>query len=95
MPITPEQVEYVARLARLALSDEEKSLFARQLDDILAYVEKLNELPTDDVEPLVHVAPRHNVLREDDVAASLPEKEALANAPERTEGHFKVPRIIE
>ncbi len=95
MPITREQVEYVAHLSRLKLSEEEKDRFARQLDAILQAVEKLNELDTDGVEPLVHVAPRRNVFREDAAGESLPREEALRNAPEQSEGCFKVPRIIE
>jgi len=95
MPISREQVEYVAHLSRLDLSEEEKARFARQLDAILQAVEKLNELDTQQVEPLVHIAPRRNVFREDAAGQSLPPEEALRNAPERADGYFKVPRIIE
>ena len=95
MAITREQVEYVANLARLDLSGDEKDVFARQLDSILHYIEKLNELDTSQVEPLVHVAEDVNVFREDAVAPSLPREEALANAPDQQDGCFKVPRIID
>ena len=95
MPITPEQVDYVAHLSRLELSEDEKRRFSRQLDDILQYVEKLNELDTENVEPLVHVAPRQNVFRPDAAGDSLSRKDALSNAPQQGEGCFKVPRIIE
>lgn len=95
MPITKQQVEYVAHLSRLDLSEEEKDRIAHQLDAILDYVEKLNELDTENIEPLVHVAERHNVFREDAVGESLPTQEALNNAPEQSEGFFKVPRIID
>ena len=95
MPITRDQVDYVAHLSRLALSDEEKGRFAQQLDAILGYVEKLNELDTGNVEPLVHIAPRANVFRADQAGESLPREEALRNAPERSEGCFLVPRIID
>ena len=95
MPITREQVEYVAHLSRLDLSEDEKDRFAHQLDAILQYVEKLNELDTGNVEPLVHVAERCSVFREDAVGRSLPRPDALANAPDQSEGCFRVPRIID
>ena len=95
MPITRDQVEYVAHLSRLELSEDEKDRIALQLDAILDYVDKLNELDTEDVEPLVHAAERHNVFREDSVGESLPPQEALKNAPDQSEGCFKVPRILE
>jgi len=95
MPITPEQVEYVARLSRLELSEEQRDRFARQLDAILQAIEKLNQLDTENVEPLVHIAPRQNVFREDVPGRSLSQRDALRNAPQQSEGCFKVPRIIE
>jgi aspartyl-tRNA(Asn)/glutamyl-tRNA(Gln) amidotransferase subunit C len=93
--ITREQVEHVAKLARLALSDEEQALFSRQLSSILTYVETLNRVDTSQVEPTSHVIPIQNVLREDDVNASLPREAALANAPDSDQGCFRVPKIIE
>lgn len=95
MPITEEEVRYVAHLSRLALSDDEVETFGSQLDDIISYVEKLNELDTSDVEPMIHAADRTNVFREDSAGESLPRKEALQNAPEEAEGCFKVPRILD
>ncbi len=95
MKIGVKDVEYVARLARLRLSDEEKDEFAVQLNDILTYMDKLNELDTKDVEPTSHVIPVKNVLRADDVGESLPGEPSLGNAPEREKGFYKVPRIIE
>lgn len=95
MEITREQVEHVAKLARLALSDEEQALFSRQLSSILTYVETLNRVDTSQVEPTSHVIPIQNVLREDDVKASLPREAALANAPDSDQGCFRVPQIIE
>ena len=65
MALTIKEVEHVALLARLSLSDEEKALFSRQLSSILEYVDQLNELDTDDVEPLTHILPVFNVFRED------------------------------
>ena len=93
--ITRREVEHVARLGRLALSEEEKELMTRQLDRILGYVDKLNELDTSQVEPTSHVIPMENVMREDVVRPSLSQDDALANAPDREPPFFRVPRIIE
>lgn len=94
MKITKEQVEYVAGLAQLELSEEEKETFTHQLDSILSYMDKLNELDTENIEPTSHVLPIHNVFREDEVKPSLPLEEALANAPDPKDGFFRVPRVI-
>ena len=88
-------VEYVAKLARLRLSEEEKEMFSVQLKDILRYLEKLNELDTAGVEPTSHVIDRKNVFRKDRAAPSLPKEELLAGAPHGGESFFCVPRIIE
>ncbi|HLB01807.1 MAG TPA: Asp-tRNA(Asn)/Glu-tRNA(Gln) amidotransferase subunit GatC [Nitrospiria bacterium] len=95
MKITREQVENVARLARLAISEREKELFTRQLGEILTYIEKLKELDTSKVDPISHVLPIKNIFREDEVRPSLPREEILKNAPDRTEEFFRVPKIIE
>jgi aspartyl-tRNA(Asn)/glutamyl-tRNA(Gln) amidotransferase subunit C len=94
MKITREQVEYVAGLAQLELSEEEKDLFTHQLDSILSYIDKLNQLDTKDIEPTSHVLPIFNVFREDEVKPSLSVEDALANAPDAKDGFFRVPRII-
>ncbi len=88
-------IEKVARLARLELSEEEKVTFGNQLEQILTYMEQLNRLDTTGVEPTSHAIPVHNVFREDEVKASLGQEEVLAIAPDEEDGHFKVPRIIE
>jgi aspartyl-tRNA(Asn)/glutamyl-tRNA(Gln) amidotransferase subunit C len=93
--ITRKEVEHVARLARLELTEEEKDVMTRQLDGILAYVDKLNELDTSRVEPTSHVIPMMNVMRDDVPRPSLGPDEALANAPDREDAFFRVPRIIE
>ena len=90
-----EDVEHVARLARLALSDDEKERMRQQLDRILGYIAKLNELDTEGVEPTSHAIRMVNVMREDEVRASLPPEAMLANAPERAGEFVRVPRIIE
>jgi len=88
-------VEKVARLARLELSEEEKATFGSQLEQILTYMEQLNRLDTSGVEPTSHAIPVYNVFREDEVRPSLPQEEVLAIAPDEEDGHFRVPRIIE
>ena len=93
--ITKRDVEYVAKLARLKLSEKEKEKFTKQLDQILKYVDKLNELDTKKVKPTTHVLPLKNVFREDRVGKSLEVKKVLENAPEKIKGFFKVPKIIE
>ncbi len=94
MALSREEVLHVAELARLSLGPEEVELFTRQLNDILAYVEKLQELDTTAVTPLAHVIPIFNAFREDEVRAGLPPDEALKNAPAREEGSFLVPKVI-
>lgn len=94
MKITREQVLHVAKLARLKLSEEEEKIYARQLDEILSYVDKMSELDTKDVEPTEHVIPLETPFREDRVIPSLDSEDSLSNAPERSGSFFKVPKII-
>jgi aspartyl-tRNA(Asn)/glutamyl-tRNA(Gln) amidotransferase subunit C len=93
--IEKKDVEHVARLARLTLTDAEIERMREQLNGILSYIEKLNELATEDVEPTSHAVPLVNVMRDDEPAPCLPREEALANAPDRAGEFFRVPRIIE
>ena len=95
MKITPEEVRYVAKLARLSLSEAEVAETTRQLDGILSYVEKLGELDTSGVLPTTHALDIRNVLRPDTSGESLPNILALQNAPESLKGHFRVPKVIE
>ncbi|MBM7557727.1 Asp-tRNA(Asn)/Glu-tRNA(Gln) amidotransferase subunit GatC [Halanaerobacter jeridensis] len=95
MKLDQETVERVAHLARLEIDEEEKETFTHQLSDILDHAEKLNELDTEDVEPMAHATDVNNVLRSDDVKESLDQDEAVANAPDEEEGMFKVPQIVE
>ena len=90
-----QDVEHVAMLARLELSDEEKRAMTAQLRDVLHYVEKLDELDTAAVEPTAHILPVRNVLRADELRASLDPDEVLVNAPKRTGALFQVPRVVE
>ena len=85
----------MARLARLDLSEEERNRMQQELAHILEHAERIQALDLDGVEPTSHSLALTNVLRPDEVAESLTQEEALANAPEAVEGRFKVPRIIE
>ncbi len=88
-------VDHVARLARLTLTAEEKARIGEQLGKILTYIDALNRLDTVGVEPTTHAVPVVNVMRDDEVGPCLTPDEALANAPDRVEQFFRVPRIIE
>ena len=88
-------VRKVAKLGRLDLSDEEVAEFSGQLSAILEYVEKMNELDTENVEPLAHCLAVSNVFRDDVVAESLGTEKTLTNAPEADEEYFKVPKILD
>jgi len=93
--ISKEEIEHIASLARLSLTEKEKELFGSQISSILDYVEKLNELDTKNVEPTSHVLPLSNVIRDDIPGPSIPREDALMNAPDHTEKFFRVPKIIE
>ncbi len=94
MSISKEEVLHVAHLARLEFEEEELERFAEQLAAILSYVEKLGELDTSNIEPTYHALNMTNVFREDEIKESTPTEEALANAPERENGFFVVPKVI-
>lgn len=94
MSITKKDVEHVAMLARIELTEEEKERFTKDFNDILGFVNKLNELDTENVPPTAHVLDLQNVFREDVVAPSLEREKALKNAPEQKDGLFSVPKII-
>lgn len=92
--ITSEDVDYVAGLAQLSLDEEAKACLVKEMGDILAYMDKLNELDTSDVEPMMHVQGMTNVYREDVVGDSLDREAALENAPSSDGEYFLVPRIL-
>jgi len=94
MSLSLDQVRQIARLARLKLSPEQEELYAKQLSDILAYMDKLNELDTSQVEPMYSPCPKTNAWREDKVQATSPERKTLDNAPETDGKFFIVPKII-
>ncbi|MGI6629771.1 MAG: Asp-tRNA(Asn)/Glu-tRNA(Gln) amidotransferase subunit GatC [Bacillota bacterium] len=94
MAISKKDVEHVALLSRLDLTEEEKHLYGEQLSAILAFMGKLQELNTDDISPTAHILPLQNVLRKDMPRPSIDQGEALQNAPLQEKGMFRVPRIV-
>ncbi len=91
--ITIKDVEHVAKLARLELTDEEKELYTKQLGDVLQYVNQMNEVDTSKIEPMTQVVDFVNVMREDKVVYEQTKEELMKNAPEQENGFFKVPKI--
>jgi len=88
-------IAHVARLARLQLDDTELEIFAEQLATVVAHIETLQELDTDEIEPLVHALEQSNVLRPDEIRTGLSTAAALANAPQQDGGFFLVPAVLE
>ena len=95
MKITRAEVEHVARLSRLALDPAEIEALTGQMDQLLGYVEKLNELDTAGIVPTAHAVPMENAFRADEVRPSIGLERALMNAPQSEEGCFVVPKVIE
>jgi aspartyl-tRNA(Asn)/glutamyl-tRNA(Gln) amidotransferase subunit C len=95
MKLNRKDVEHVALLSRLELSETELDKFTGQLDAILEYIDVLNQVDTSAVEPMAHVLEIRNVMRADEVQPSLPREAALKNAPDAEDGFFKVPKIVE
>ena len=94
MALSEKDVQYVAKLARLEVTDQEVAKYTQQLANILGYVEQLNKLDTSSVEPLTHPLDVKNVFRPDELKLSLTQTEVLSNGPEVQSGHFKVPKIM-
>jgi aspartyl-tRNA(Asn)/glutamyl-tRNA(Gln) amidotransferase subunit C len=95
MSVGKKEIEKIAELARLKFSDEELENFAHQMNEILSYMDKLNELDTENIQPLSHPIEQINIFREDTVKSSISTKEALKNAPDKDEKFFKVPKVIQ
>ena len=93
--ISDETIEYVGILAKLELSDEEKEAAKSDMGRMLDYIDKLNALDTNGVEPMSHVFPVHNVFREDVVTNGDDRENMLANAPEERDGQYQVPKTVE
>lgn len=94
MKIDNKIIEKISGLACLEFEDEDKEKIRQDLEQILTFVEKLRELDTEDVDPLIYLSDKTNVLREDRVSGSISHEEALLNAPEKSDGFFKVPKVI-
>lgn len=95
MSVTEKDVKYMADLARLQLSDEEVQSFAKDMNKILGYMELLDELDTENVEPLEHVIDLESRLRKDEAKEPLSHDDALKNAPDADSDYFRVPKVIE
>ena len=94
MAVTKKDVEKIAELSRLKFSEEELENFTPQMNEILSYMDKLNELDTENIKPLSHPVEQTNVFREDELKPSISTEDALKNAPVKDEHHFKVPKVI-
>jgi len=95
MAITRQEVEKVALLARLRLSEPELEKFTSQLNQIVDFVQQLQDLDTDEVEPLAHPLPLHNVFRSDEVKPSIGADQALASAPKHDQEYYLVPAVLD
>ncbi len=94
MSVTLKDLDKIAHLARLSLKEEEKEKFLWHVNQILQYMEKLNEVDTNGVEPLSHSMDLINVMRDDEKNESLPQQKALENAPQKNDEFFRVPKVI-
>jgi aspartyl-tRNA(Asn)/glutamyl-tRNA(Gln) amidotransferase subunit C len=95
MKIDTETVDKIAHLARLEFENESKAQIINDMNNMLSFIEKLNELDTTSVEPLIYMSKEVNVLREDDVRHDITQQEALKNAPKKDSDYFKVPKVLE
>lgn len=93
--VTKETIEHIADLARLNISEAEKEKFTLEMEKIISYVDKLNELDTTHVKPMEHVIPIRNILREDVVTGSFDREKLMGNAPSQEDGCYKVPKVME
>lgn len=95
MALSAKQLAHLSKLARVKLTDKDTAAFQKQLTEILDYMEKLKELKTDKVKPTAQTTGLFNIMRKDNIDESLPRKEALRNAPEQSEGFFKVKSVFD
>jgi aspartyl-tRNA(Asn)/glutamyl-tRNA(Gln) amidotransferase subunit C len=95
LPLTPEEVTHIARLARVGLSEDDISRFQGQLSQILDYFERLQEVDTENVPPTAHTLAMHNVMRDDEPRSSFDKEDILANAPQREGDLFRVRAVLE
>jgi aspartyl-tRNA(Asn)/glutamyl-tRNA(Gln) amidotransferase subunit C len=95
MKIDHQTVDKIAHLARLEFENEAKTEIMKDMNNMLSFVEKLNELNTDNIEPLIYMTTEENNLREDEVKQDMTQQEALMNAPKKDSDYFKVPKVVE
>jgi len=95
MKVTKETIEHISELARLNISEAEKDKMVSEMEKIISYVDKLDELDTSGVEPMEHVLPMHNVFREDEVKNSFSRDKLLECAPSHEKGCYRVPKVVE
>jgi aspartyl-tRNA(Asn)/glutamyl-tRNA(Gln) amidotransferase subunit C len=95
MKIDNETVDKIAHLARLEFKDEAKEQIIKDMNNMLGFIDKLNELDTSNVEPLIYMSDEVNILREDEVKQEITQQEALKNSPQHDSDYFKVPKVIE
>ena len=95
MKIDNETVDKIAHLARLEFENEAKQEIIKDMNNMLSFIDKLNELDTQNIEPLIYMSDEVNVLREDDVRHEITQDEALKNAPKKDSDYFKVPKVLE
>ena len=93
--IDEKMIDHLAHLARLEFNAEEKAEIMKDMNRMLAFVDALNKLDTNNVEPLVYISEETNVLRDDDAKTGITQKEALLNAPKKDSDYFKVPKVVE
>lgn len=94
MELSPEQIDRLAHLARLNLNDQERERLRGELDKILGFVEKINELDLEDREPLIYLSEERNILRKDEAQNVTTKDEALKNAPDKDSDYFRVPKVL-
>ncbi|MDK1027782.1 MAG: Asp-tRNA(Asn)/Glu-tRNA(Gln) amidotransferase subunit GatC [Anaerolineae bacterium] len=95
MPLTPQEIEHIAKLARLDLTKDQKKRFRVQLEAILDYIEKLQDLDTEDIAPTTSILGGRRPLREDEPQSSLSKEDLFKNAPKHDDGQFKIPPVFE
>lgn len=95
MPLSREEVQHIAKLARVGLSEEEVARFQEQLSEILDYFQRLQQVDTEGVPPTAHTLPLHNVFREDEPQPSFDKEDVLANAPQREDDFFRVRAVLD
>ncbi len=94
MDINEQTVEKIARLAKLSFNEEEKKVIQKDMNRMIAFIDKIGELDTDNVKPLIHMNQNVNVLREDEAIETISQAEALKNAPQKDSDYFKIPKVL-